>query len=234
MSTIKGSIAAQMDDTIRALAAGLRQDVDEGARYLQAELRAQARAAGFRDGGRALAGAWRRETFPRDGAGPRSLRPAALVWSKAPTLVDAFTSGAVITAQRRKYLAVPTEINRIRGRRGAGGARQMRVTPQEMIRSGRAFLRPAKGGSGVMLWCLRTEARTTRRGRLKVFGGRAELLTGRVKGLQARRQALAERGFVVMFILLKRATLRRRLDLAGPAARARARLAAAVRRRVGG
>lgn len=234
MIRVEGRFADQTDAALLTVAARLRRAVHGVARQAQQDLRAQARAGGFRDGGRAIANAWRLELYPPAGRGQRSLGPAAVVRSKAPLLVEAFDRGAVIQAKRRKFLAIPTEVNRLR-RRGAGNQRQVRVTPQEMIRSGQAFLRPLKGRPGSFLWCLKVEARTSKRGRLRLFAARyAEVYTGRVKGLQARRREVAERGFVVMFVLLNRVTLRKRLDFKAVVEKARAALRPAVATALGG
>lgn len=232
MFSIAGSISAQTTAIRQVISVRLRAGVEAAATATQAELRAQARAAGFRDGGRAIAGAWRKETFPR--AGVSTWRPAALVWSKAPTIVEAFSTGVAMQMREGKYFVIPTAINRIPGRRGRGGARAMRVTPQEMIRSRRAFIRPAKAGGAVKLWCLPVVQKTTKRGRLRVYAGRyAEVLTGNVKGRQARREALAQQGAIAMFILMPRVQLSKRLDFEGAAQRGRARLVTEIRRAVG-
>jgi len=224
---IEGSIRLQVDDAVRAVAGALRRAVTTAGRQTQAALRAQARSAGFKDGGRAMANAWRMQVYPEAGRGVRSWRPAALVRSKMPDLVHVFDQGAVITAKGRKFLAIPTPINRLSGRRQNGQYRA-RVTPQEMFRLG-GFVRPTRNPR-VSLWCLRLRTETTRRGRLKLFAGRySEILTGRVKGQQARRQEYAAaRSFVPMFLLMRQVTLRKRIDLAGATAAAQAALHAAV------
>ena len=54
------------------------------------------------------------------------------------------------------------------------------------------------------------------RNRLRLFVGTgAEVLTGHRKGQTQRRQEVLAQGFVPMFLLLKRVSLRRRLDVAG-------------------
>ncbi|MCC7282772.1 MAG: hypothetical protein IT556_10340 [Acetobacteraceae bacterium] len=224
---IEGSIRLQVDDAVLAIAGALRRAVTTVGRQTQAALRAQARAAGFKDGGRAMANAWRLQVYPEAGRGARSWRPAALVRSKMPDLVHVFDQGAAVTAKGRKYLAIPTPINRLPGRRQDGRYRT-RVTTQEMLRLG-GFVRPTRNPN-VRLWCLRLRSETSKRGRLRLFAGRyAEILTGRAKGQQARRQEYAAgHSFVPMFLLMKQVTLRKRIDLAGATAAARAALLGAV------
>lgn len=71
--------------------------------------------------GQRVANAWRMRSFP--GPGRASLGAAALVWSKAAVIVDAFDRGATIRPQEGGYLAIPLPAA---GSRGVGGAR---ITP---------------------------------------------------------------------------------------------------------
>jgi hypothetical protein len=92
-----------LDEEVAAISTALRGAVEGSAGSLQDDLRAQVRAAGL---GAGLANAWRREIYPR---GRRhSLRPAALVYSKATALHDAFASGAVVLPRVGSFLLVPT------------------------------------------------------------------------------------------------------------------------------
>lgn len=229
-ATIEGSLKQAMQAEVARVSRGLRAGVAEAGRQAQAELRAQARAAAFTDGGKALANSWRLRVFPAASAATHTLRPAALVYSRAPDLAETFDQGAIVTPQRHKFLAVPTAVNRIPGKRVERRART-RVTPAEMYRLG-GFVRRTSNPN-VSLWCLPLRQQTTKRGRLKLFAGpHSEILTGRVKGLQqARRAYAAKRSFVPMFLLLKRVSLRKRLDIAAvrraaPMAYARAATAA--------
>ena len=89
------------------------------------ELRETARAAAFTNQIPAFAAApdvYRQrlyaQVFPRAG---QSLRPAGLVWTKVPNVIDAFERGALIRAEGgRKFLAIPTGFNAARGHRGRG------------------------------------------------------------------------------------------------------------------
>lgn len=70
------------------------------------------------------------------------------------------------------------------------------------------------------LWCLRVAAASgisrRTRNRLRLFvGSGGEVLTGHRKGQAQRRQEVLAQGFVPMFLLLKRVSLRKRLDVAG-------------------
>ena len=221
-AAVFGRLREAMQAEMRAVAGGLRRAVTATGREVQSELRAQAHSAGFKDGGRSIANAWRLNLYPAGGVAPTTFKPAALVWSRMPTVVTAFDRGAQIIARGRKYLAFPTGYNSIGGRR-AGRRGGRRITPAQMMQAGRrgeAFVLPSKSRPGTALWCLRVAAATgtsrRTRNRLRLFvGSGTEVLTGHRKGQVQRRQDVLAQGFVPMFLLLKRVTLRKRLDVAG-------------------
>jgi hypothetical protein len=227
-AAITGNLRSAMQTEVTRVAGSLRRAVATTGQQVQSELRAQARGAGFRDGGRAVANAWRLQVYPRPGVGTASFKPAALVWSRMPKVVEAFDRGATITAKGRKYLAFPTGYNAAQGRRSAGRRGGLRVTPEQMIQAGKrgeAFVLPSKSNPGLHLWCLRVAGAygMTRRSRnrLKLFVGTGtEVLTGRVKGLQQRRRDVLQQGFVPMFFLMRRVSLRKRLNVGQVRARA--------------
>lgn len=215
--TIRLTLRAAMDEEVKAIARSLRRAAERTGKQVQTELRGQARAAGFKDGGRALANAWRLETYPKPGIGERSWRPAALIYSNAPDIAEAFDKGAEITAKGGKWLAFPTGYNAQRGRRGQRTG--LRVTPEQMrAAKGEAFVIKSKSNPNVSLWCLRVrEARgTSRRSRNRVrlfVAGPAEVLTGHRKGQQQRAKDLRAQGFVPMFLLMRKVSLRKHLDI---------------------
>lgn len=227
-ASVTGNLRAAMDQQVRQVAGALRRAVATAGKQTQDDLRAQARGAGFRDGGRALANSWRLNVYPRPGVGATSLRPAALVTSRMAEVVRIFETGAVIQAKGRRYLAIPTPVNRAGNRRSNDGQFPVRVTPQEMFRAG-GFVRPTDNPA-VKLWCLPLRTETTKRGRIQLFAGRyARVLTGNRKGAEAmRRQFAAERSFVPMFFLMRQVSLRKRLNVAQVEARAPGRFAAAA------
>lgn len=212
-AAVTGNLRKAMEGEVRRVASSLKRAVTTAGQEAQAELRSQARSAGFKDGGRAIANSWRLAVFPRPGVGPDSFRPAASVNSRMAEVVDIFDKGAVITAKGHKYLAIPTPINRTGTRRTNNGKYPTRVTPQEMFRA-KAFIRPTKNPR-VFLWCLRLRTETSKRGRVRLYAGQyAQVLTGNRKGQQAaRKEYAAQRTFVPMFFLMRQVTLRRRLNI---------------------
>jgi hypothetical protein len=212
-AAIDGNLEAAMRAEIRTIAAGLRRAVTRAATETQAELRRQARKTGFRDGGSSLANAWRLRVFPASGV--ETLHPAALIWSKVPDIAEAFNAGQPIRARHHTYLCWPTGYNAAGGRRGANGRGGMRITPSQMIGAG-AFVVRSKRNPRVKLWCLRVrQGAGGKRGRLRLLvRAGTEVLTGRMKGRQARAREVLKQGFVPMFFLVKQVTPGKRLDIA--------------------
>lgn len=221
-ATIIGDLRQVLAAEVRAGERAAMQVIRAETEQVKAELRRQVTDA-LGGNARGIANAWRSQVFPRSG---QSLRPAGLVWTKVPNVIDAFERGAVIRAKGgRKFLAIPTGFNAARGRRGRG-EKGMRVTPAQMVASGQAFLRPFKSGRG-FVWCLplRQGEQTGRRRRTRLIaGGLAEIGTGNRKGREAWARGMLERGMVPMFLLLPQVALRKRLDVRGAAERGLRRL----------
>ncbi|WP_439579329.1 DUF6441 family protein [Elioraea sp.] len=218
IAAVVGSLKRILEEEVRAGERAVTRAVREETDRTQHELRAQT-ASAFGPRGRGLAGAWRARVFPRTG---ESLGAAGIVWTKAPTIIDAFERGATIRAKAGRYLAIPTGFNAPQGRRGRG----MRVTPQQMVASGQAFLRPMKQRPGGFVWCLpvRRGERVGRRRAPLIAGGIAAVATARIAGAAQWQADLLRQGFVPMFLLLPEARLVKRLNLADAAQRAQYRL----------
>ena len=203
----------------RAVTRGVRAETER----LKTELRQQAVSA-FGARGRGIANAWRARIFPTSG---ESLGAAGIVWTKVPSIVDAFERGATIRARGGRYLAIPTGFNAPQGRRGRG----LRVTPQQMVASRQAFLRPFRSGRG-FVWCLpvRQGERIGRKRAPLIAGGLAAVATGNRRGVARWQAELLRQGFVPMFLLAPQVQLAKRLDVRGAGHRALARLPAAIAR----
>lgn len=223
--------------------AGLAADIKAAAaKHITAAMKTEARTleraveqATTTAGLPALAKTWQSRVYPD---GKDVMGPAIWVWSKAPVPMRAFVYGAEVRPKGGRYLAIPTQWNEPRGRRGTGGRRGMKVTPDQMAAAkGETFV--IEGKSGVLLWCVRVRPVNGRgRGRRHLTGGGATFNTGhrRASVLEAQFSAAAARGFVPLFVLMKEATIRKRIDL-GPAvaassARIKAALSAAIQRAV--
>jgi len=130
-ASIVGDLRKVLADEVkageRAAMSAIRAETDQ----VKAELRRQVTTA-FSGNTRGIANAWRSMIFPRSG---QSLRPAGLVFTKVPNVIDAFERGALIQPKGGgKFLAIPTGFNAARGRRGRG-EKGMRVTPAQMVAS---------------------------------------------------------------------------------------------------
>ena len=143
--------------------------------------------------GTRLANTIRNQTFPKAG---ESLDAAALVWSKAPVIVGAHDTGPLIRSKSGFWLTVPTAAA---GKSLRGG----RITPGEWERRTGLRLRFVYRRQGPSL--LVAEGRLNTRGR--AVASRSK--TGR--GLTT----------VPIFLLVPQVRLRKRLDLARDAERAR-------------
>jgi hypothetical protein len=203
----------------RAVTRGVRTETER----LKTELRQQVVSA-FGARGRGIANAWRARMFPQSG---ESLGAAGIVWTKVPSIIDAFERGATIRARGGRYLAIPTGFNAPQGRRGRG----LRVTPQQMVASRQAFLRPFRSGRG-FVWCLpvRQGERVGRRRAPLIAGGLAAVATGNRRGAPRWQADLLRQGFVPMFLLVPQVQLAKRLDVRGAGHRALARLPAVIAR----
>lgn len=198
-AALTGDLARMMALEIKAaeqaVTAGMRAATDG----LKTELRSQITDAGL---GARLARTWRGETFPK---GQASIAAAGFVWSKAPGIVRVHEEGAVIRSTRGFFLAIPTEAA---GRFGDGGKK---ITPGGWERRTGQRLRFVfrRGAPSLLVADLR--ARTGKRGGFARASATA-LRTGR--GLAT----------VPIFILVPQVSFRKRLDVAGAAARWQARL----------
>jgi len=210
-------LSKALSEELRAGEVAVTRGVKLETNRLKTILRQQVVSA-FGGRGRGIANAWRSRVFPNVG---QSLRAAGIVWTKAPTIIDAFERGVTIRARGSKYLAIPTGFNRQGGRRGA----KPRVTPQQMVASKQSFVRPIKNGRG-LVWCLpvRRGERVGRGRAPLIAGGLVSVATGRRKGAAQWQQELLARGFVPMFLLLPEVRLGKRLDVRGAGNSALARL----------
>ena len=234
-ATISGELKAMLEAETVLAAKAVRAGVERAGRQVQQELRDQVASAGFASS-RNLSNAWRTKVYPLGGGA--TLRPAALVWTQAADIIDAFEQGVPIRANRTSYLCWPTPLNAARGRRNAGGRGGTRVTPEDMVHAkGNAVVLGTKR-PGLKLWCLRVRTeqnrtKTGRAGKTRVFvgGKNVEILTGRIKAADRRAKIdqLLQRGFAAMFFLSKSVNPRKRLDVAGVFARADAVLEASLR-----
>ncbi|MGV8989187.1 MAG: DUF6441 family protein [Cypionkella sp.] len=190
IADIQGDIRAMMKQEMEAAERAVTAGVSEAASGLQTAWRGQITGAAL---GQGLANSIRKKLYPTTGA---SIRAAALVYSNASKVVDAFEHGVLIRAKNGFWLAIPTAAA------GTKGVGNKRITP---------------GG-----WEQRTGQRLRfifrRRGpSLLVTEGRLNS-----KGLAVASKSKTGRGIatVPIFLLVPQVKLPKRLDLARDAERA--------------
>jgi hypothetical protein len=182
-AAIRGDLTRVMADEVKATERAASSAMRDATNGLKLDLRAQVTGAGL---GTRLANSWRSQTYPASGD---SLRPAGLVWSKAPHIIRAFDEGATIRSTDGFWLAVP----------GPGCPARIgkkRPTPrlvEERLGIPLRFIYRRGGPSLLVADDMR--ARTGKR------GGFAKSRTG-------RNAATA-----IMFLLYPQVTLRKRLDI---------------------
>jgi hypothetical protein len=94
---LRDAIARQVEGLSDRLAGAVGRTSDSAV----GKLRGQTRAAGLGGG---LEKAWRKETYPQGRR--RTLRPAALIYSKSPILHEAFLEGASVLPRRGRFLVI--------------------------------------------------------------------------------------------------------------------------------
>ena len=186
---ITPDLVAMMAAEVRAGEKAVSVATREAGNSLKSAWRAQITGAGL---GARLARTIRSEQFPN---GKPSLGAAALVWSKAPGIINAHDTGPLIRSRNGFWLAIPTPAA---GKSSRGG----RITPGEWERRTGLRLRFVYRRSGPSL--LVAEGRLNTKGR--AVASRSK--TGR--GLTT----------VPIFLLVAQVRLPKRLDLARDAERA--------------
>ena len=194
LAGIQGDLRAMMQAEVEAAEHAVTAGVSEAATGLQTDWRAQITGAAL---GRGLANSIRKKIYPTTGA---SIRAAAVVYSNASNVVDAFDRGVLIRSKTGFWLAIPTAAA---GKKGVGNKR---ITP---------------GG-----W----EQRTGQRLRFVYRRGQPSLLVAETRlnsnGRAVASRSKTGRGLatVPIFILVPQVNLPKRLSLDGPAREAEARL----------
>lgn len=188
-----------LDSTVAATKSGMMRAAAIAVNVVKADVRAMTRGAGF---SQRLANTWRGKVFP---AQP-SLTPAVWVQSNAEHIIAAFEEGVTIAPVRgSRYLWIPTPNVPKAGRK--------RMTPGAVEeRFGDFSYAPVKGSPG----------------RFVALVDAARGKTGRLRKASKRARATGATERVVMFILVRRVTLAKRLDVAGVRRRAQSQWARIV------
>lgn len=188
---------------------GVTSAIDAGSVQLQAQLRSSTASLGP-----GVANAWRRQRYPQSRP---SLNAAALVWSRAPNIIDGFNKGALIRPSGgRQWLAIALK--------AAGrGPRGQAITPREFARRRGVELRlvPIAPNRALLVVDGRLDGKgLARRGRRRRAGKFGPM-------------PASEAATVPVFLLIRQAKLPKRLDLQAAANTAAGNVAAAITRNLG-
>lgn len=194
---IVGSLQEKLAADLKAGETAVTAAMDEAGQGLKNAYRQDIVGAGL---GRRLANTWRHKRYPNKG---KSLKAAALVYNKAPEIVEAHASGVTIRANSAKFLAIPTQNAPKTGRD------RVAISPTDWPTHRYGPLRFVKTKRGGLL--VVDGVRVTAKGRVSKIRGRKATKT---KGAYS---SLTGRATVVMFVLVRQVRLRKRLDLDGPA-----------------
>lgn len=184
-------LVAVMAAEIKAGEKAFSAAMHEAGSGLKNAWRGQIAGAGL---GHRLANSIRSQTYPKSG---ESLSAAALVWSKAPQIINAHDAGLMIRSKSGFWLAIPTA--------AAGkGSRGLRITPGEWEQR-----------RGIRLRFVYRRGAPS----LLVADGR---LNSRGLGVASRSKTGRGQSSVPIFLLVPQVKLSKRLNLARDAERAQA------------
>lgn len=115
-------IRRSMEQEARLLNRGLQVGTRETGEALKNSLRKQIRESGM---SRKFSNSWQAKHYKNDG-----YNPAALVYSKAPEIIQSFDKGLIIRVDKREWLAIPTKYTPKK-------IGKYRATPARLIRESR-------------------------------------------------------------------------------------------------
>lgn len=194
-AALKGNLEEIMAAEVKATKKGVTDAMNKASVEVKEILRRETRAAGL---GNKLPFTWRSRVFP--GGSRTSLKAAAMVWSQAPKIIDAFDRGGTIQSKDGFWLAIPTENA---PKKGVGGRKKINPSNWPNHRYGR----------------LRFVYRRPPRPSLLVVDGVKFNKSGSVSR-QLKNQGRTKTGklrkgvtTVVMFILVPRVTMPKHFDL---------------------
>jgi hypothetical protein len=191
VASIAKSIEKDMETEMRRIGKAVAAGIKEAGSGFKSDLRKQVVSAGL---GVRLSRTWRQRTYPNKG-----YDAATLIWSKAPQIVRAFDEGTVIKSKSGFWLAIPTSSA---PKRGVGGKRINPSNFPEHRFGPLRFVYRRRGPSLLVVDGVRISSKTGRVGRRAKGGPLTK--TGRMKSGMTT---------VVMFLLVPRVKMPKRLDL---------------------
>lgn len=196
---VDGDIRAIYGSSVKQGKAAVTRAVGVAGAQLQSNWRGQVASSGL---GQKLARTIRKSVYPSQ---TTSLHAAALVWSKAPVIIDAFERGVLIRSANGFYLAIPLPAA---GAKGVGGKR---ITP---------------GG-----WERRTGRRLVfvyRKGRHPLLVDQGVIPGGRAPAFGERKKRGRKNLSIPIFVLVPQVKLPKKLSLLAAADAAQASLGSLI------
>lgn len=184
----------EFDYSLKRATSGAMRECSEG---MKRDLRSDVERAGL---GRRVANTWRNAVYPDKGK--VSANAAASVYSRAPHIIAAYDQATTIRSRNGQWLAIPTD-------NVPPGSRNRRLTPANWP-DNLGKLRFVKLPNGKAML---------------VAEGVRYNKNGKLRGLRRRKASktrgehilISERVSVPMFILIRQASIRKRLDVKGVA-----------------
>jgi hypothetical protein len=204
-AAIRGDLKKIMKEETAAAEKAVTLGVVAASSGLKDEFRAQVTRAGL---GEKMARTWKQKRYPPSGY---SLGTAGLVYADMPQVIRAFNDGTVIKSDKGFFLAIPTPAA---PKRGIGGKR---INPSNFPEHSLGRLRFVYRKGAPSLLVVENLRASSGQSSSKRGGGYRRASESALK---------SGRGLttVVMFILLPQVTLKKRLDVDGPAGRWRDRM----------
>lgn len=190
-----GNLQKDLNAQRKDVAAGIRAGTEDAAVFGKTRFRDMVTGAGL---GNRLAKSWRHNVYPD--RRKETFEPAALIFSKAPELMNAFNEGGLITPRRGAFLAIPTEFAP-KSRHPLARHRNMPLKEfREVFGDGVLSLREKKGSGGQVLYAFAEQGFRRRFGKRR--GVSRVKKGGRIKSEP-----------VLMYVLVKQTRLQRRLNI---------------------
>jgi hypothetical protein len=202
LKSFEAELKGQLKGTEQEIASSVTRAMRATAATMKDEARSQIRAAGM---SQRLANTWRSNVYPE---GRASLNPATYLWSAAPNIIDAFSSGQSITGRFGSgWLMIPTNNipvglrRRSRSAKSVGRDRSLPLLVEDYFKEELIFLRDRRGNLGAYV-----------KGVAGRRAGTFKPATDRRKKGDKRNAPRVEQ-LIKMFSLVRRVTPRKVLDL---------------------
>lgn len=190
-AALQGDLTKIMRQETKAAERAVTLAVKEATTGLKLDLRAQVTGAGFSS---RFSKTWRGKTYPKKA----SMNAAGFVFSKAPEIMESYSSGAVIRAKKSAFLAIPLP---------AAGKKAMgkKVTPElwEQKHKKKLIFIKRKGSNPILI----AENMRARKGKRGGFANASKRALKTGKGLTT----------VPIFVLVPQVTVKKRFDVDAPA-----------------